>query len=350
MKYADLIEKLEFDDLKEIVEKYSNKQIKLTENIFETINMREDSHSRLLLWLLNAKGKDKNSLQYRFLKNFIKLLDDLGYISDVDVDDLAGDIEVTTQESCKPDNTENSKSIDILLSSQEAKFICVIENKLDAKINVDDNGVTQLEYYYNFVNQEDYNEYKKLCLFLCPSTQKYLKYKNGKDKKVKAVCNKDKIKLKNKDYTNEKFSDLLDNLDYKSIEHSDIALILYQTLLNSDGFDCDAFMSNEARNNFLKKISDIKQYENTTNYDFEIDKLMKELSLDKQREILREYVQYWEFYAKFVEGYSKIVPTKIKDSEAQYVYMWNVCNKIKKFKDKPEYEKLKNIVKEIAPK
>ncbi len=116
-------------------------------------------------WLINARGKEKDSVHYLFLKEFINYLKDMKFIEtdDVDlfIDDFANDI---TMENC---TCENCKQMDICFSSEKANFICTIENKLDAKINTDTTtNKTQIEYYTDYINKAFENYKIKLFLFL----------------------------------------------------------------------------------------------------------------------------------------------------------------------------------------
>ena len=63
-------------------------------------------------------------------------------------------------------------------------------------------------------------------------------------------------------------------------------------------------------------------------------------------EIIRQYIEYWEQDSKFIDGYSDIVEVII-DNKKQYIYMWDVCEKLKKeFPEK--YKLLRKEEKEIV--
>ena len=329
MKYDEIKEKIK-DLSKEILESLIEKNDgnKNAFNVFNILNLKEDSHSELLKWLFYVKGKDENSIQYAFMKEFITYLVDMAYIPDnVEIEKfvtlLSNDIDVQVQYTCKIEGTTN-KYIDILFSSENAKFICVIENKLDAGINTDERGVTQLEHYVNYINNDQtYKDYKKLFLFLSPMTDKL------ENKFCKTVCKWNKwnqVKCMGNDFTNRKFRCLLKELGYKTIEYSDIVLFIYKALkkinINSkkDYFEY-----------YFKKFSELiieanKSYKiedgnKTGNFNIQLKAIMNDVQNNKNssemfKYILNQYIEYWEFFAEYIGGgYSRIVDVEYKDEK-----------------------------------
>lgn len=373
MNYNELLNELSFDDLKNIISKYMNSKKNDNFNIFQVLNMREDSHSELLKWLLNTKNNN-NKLQYYFLKNFIEYLSEMKdnkyreYIkisSDNFINNLAEHIKVPAKITCHfPD--DKCKYIDVLFYSKQAKFVCIIENKLDANINTDNKGKTQLEYYHDYIEEEEkYKDYEKLFLFLSS-------YDLSK-KQVKTVCKNDKLEkflYKEIDISNKKFGYLLNKLNYKCIEHSDIILILYKTLIQLD-INIEIQPSNEQKINILEDIckfipresknkeiiSDIiEAYKNncdisikTSNFNFAIGKFLNKYKQETINDILKQYIEYWEYHNDFVSGYSKIVPTGKKDKDGinYFININSALSKIKDQKFKDDYEKLDNELKDF---
>ena len=189
MKYQEICDKLK-DDCKQLellCEKYKDKsKYKDQYNIFKLLNFRENSHSALFKWLINAKDKEKNSLQYLFLKEFINFLIDMEYIETDDVEKftqiISSDLKMENC-ACKTQN-KHYKQMDICFSSNNANFVCAIENKLDAKINKDNKtNKTQLEYYSNHIN-ENFLNHKKLLIYLCANSNL-----NTKTDKILQNCN-----------------------------------------------------------------------------------------------------------------------------------------------------------------
>lgn len=366
MNYGELLEKVEFEQLKSIIEKYKSDNVSVSDkdfNIFKVLNMREDSHTELLKWLLDTRGKGKDSIQYHFLKNFLTYLsemkDDFGNnyieISNEFVNNIATDINIPDKNTCNLPNT-NCKFIDLLFVSEKAKFVCIVENKLDAKINVDysnDKGFTQLEYYYNYLNKEYKNFPNKLLLFLskdCKIAQKEVK-KICKNKSNKDICMTNTISKKEEVITYQPFSTLLNNFGYRDIEHSDIALILYNTL-NELNIEINKQLSKNEKLEILKQIqvfindesnnkeilsniinmlsSKVELLPKTDHFNFDIRQFMND-NPKYNYAILKQYIEYWESKCKFVNGYSKILDCVI-NGKNYGIYFCDICNKYKELK------------------
>ncbi len=320
-------------------------------NIFEKINMRENSHSELLKWLLDVKGKAEDSIQYSFMKEFITYIVDKGYIDkgyinkeniDNFIEKLIQDIDIPEQNTCNIENIPNCKYIDILLKSENAKFVCVIENKLDATINTDEKGKTQLEYYYEYVDKnDDYNDYTKLFILLSPKIGE-LTEENVEN--VKKICRKDSIICKGKKF--KIFGKYLKELKvYKTIEYSDIALFIYKFLKNQN-YNYNHDYIKEKSKKFYKAVDDKYEKENKNKtiikhlinnplgsfhklrrFDIPMRKIM-EIMKEPEDElfILKQYVEYWEYKSKFIGGgYTKII-----DIDGEPEYLWNILENVRK--------------------
>lgn len=111
-------------------------------NLFDTIKMNENSHTHFLVHLL------KN---YPFITNkFLRLC--VG--EEKGLTKLETELEINEQENFTlEDGREGSIDIFIESNNNEDKFVCVIENKLDAKPNKDEDGKSQFEKYRDFVKE-----------------------------------------------------------------------------------------------------------------------------------------------------------------------------------------------------
>ena len=152
--------------------------------------INEECHSKILAWLLNAQGKNENTLQYCFLKKFLQNLQGLN-IENIDtfMKELSTDLVVITEYN----------HIDIFLYSKNADFVCVIENKIDSEL-----GNEQLKRYSDFINNSEYASCKyKSFVYL----RRYINTKNKSDEKQ-----------------------ILEN-KYQEIEYSDIANMIDKSVL-----------------------------------------------------------------------------------------------------------------------
>ena len=313
-------------------------------NIFEKINMRENSHSELLKWLLDVKGKAEDSIQYSFMKEFITYIVDKGYIDkgyinkeniDNFIEKLIQDIDIPEQNTCKFEKIPNCKYIDILLESQSEKFVCVIENKLDATINTDENGKTQLEYYNEYVNNK-YKDYEKIFILLSP------KIKELENEKIQKICRKEFVTYNSNKFENN-FGEYLNALGvYKTIEYSDIVLFIYK-FFKTNQYDYNdikeqskkfynvvcAKYNKENKNkeilkNLIKKPFD--SFPKLRRFDVPMREIMKEKDIDFIFFVLKQYIEYWEYKSKFIGGgYTKIIDI---DGE-QPKYLWSILEDIK---------------------
>lgn len=108
----------------------------------------EKCHSLVIAMLLNAKNQKEDDIRYCFLKNFINSLNDC---QNIDFNKLISDINVEVEHK-----TNNNSSIDILLYSNNASFVCVIENKIDCEL-----GESQLKKYKTYIEEsEKFSNYK----------------------------------------------------------------------------------------------------------------------------------------------------------------------------------------------
>ncbi len=190
----------------EVISKYNEYVKNKSFNLFETIQMPETSHTKFIAALLNIKGKDKNSPQYVFMRNFLQKIqmENIDNLTDLMIQDMIVETEYKTPFGI----------IDIFIYSQKANFVCVIENKIYAKI-CNNNG-PQLKRYYEYIkNTAPYKDCNKKFVFISV----YL------------------------DKLNRQTKNLLKEFDYVSIEHSDTALFINDEMLSKckDDFQRELF-------------------------------------------------------------------------------------------------------------
>lgn len=190
-----------------------------TFNLFDIIQMRERSHSKLLAWLLDVKGKTQNSIQFMFLKNFLAKYYDTN-LTNIEkiMPILCENFSVYNEYPTKDKYGKKNGDIDILVYSKEAKLLLIIENKLDAKICTR-NGKTQIERYYEYITGcQNFKNIEPKFMYVCSYseqlTEKYVKNITIHDTPVLEIS----------------ISNLLDKFGYEVVEHSDIILMLNNIL------------------------------------------------------------------------------------------------------------------------
>lgn len=328
MKYCEKLKYLSLNELQNIKNEYEKAYIKSEKydfNVFSILNLREDSHTELLAWLLNAKNKEKNSIQYQFLRDFLRndYLDikNLGIdiFNDSVLDVLISGLEVKIQEPSKDDNGNKNGEIDVFLISKPLNFVCLIEVKLDAKTSINKDEIDQIDRYRSFL-EKYYKDYKKCLVFLCAAVDKQVEQK----KYISELLNK--------------------KTQYQVIEYSDIALIIYNILKNNDNEFSNVKVHNKITYSLLKELSKYLHNDNFSRVKILLDSINnneniletlitdtylnttikyekpkncnlpllailneKNSDIDFIYNLLRQYVQYWEYNNDFVSGYSEIV-------------------------------------------
>lgn len=200
-----------------VIERYVEQKQSKKEafNLFEIVQMRETSHTKFLAWLLDVKNKSKNSLQFQFMKKFLEKINIETQNLDDFVNLLSEDVFV------KAEYSTDSGNIDIFIYSKKANFVCIIENKIDAKICIGKNGKSQIERYYNFVNSKaEFETCKQMFVFITGYSE---------------ILRKSDLEL-------------LNNYQYQIIEQSDIAEIIDDETLNA--------CSDEAVKEIVKQYKD----------------------------------------------------------------------------------------------
>lgn len=217
-------------------------------NVFEILNVGENSISRLLEWLLNTNGgrnTDIEKIKYDFCSKFLKKF-------------TGTESELEYCMTLNPPNNNyngNNAKFDILLHAKfkkdEKEYIYVIENKKNANINCnkrvenlfqknDIEYVTQVEMYNHIIkNYKKSNEgkyHEPVFLFICAhefyldnrelNTDINKQARNNltiRDKEGNPYNKFETRKLSVKTLLTEKFN-------YKIVEHKELILILYNIL------------------------------------------------------------------------------------------------------------------------
>ena len=281
-------------------------------NIFYNIDMVENSHTKLLLWLLNVKKK--GTIQYYFLKEFLSNKE----LNIKNADEIITEIIkeenykfVTDQhKSCDTSGNENGY-IDIFMHSKIAHFVCAIEVKLDAKISTTKQG-NQLKRYYDYIKLEKYKPYKyKKIIYLCTYSEK-----EGQ-------------KHINENAT---IDNVLEQYEYVTIEHSDIVLMLYKVL--KEHYKQPKFYKDFSI--YFNKFNAKGRYCGNT---YEI---LNVLSESDAVNLLYQYIDNWQYYNK------RGTYTAIVRIDNDYVYLYEICKKyISLLTSFEEFTNLDNNIKEI---
>lgn len=332
-KYMENLNKMPLSWLKNLKTKYENSDNNCAYfNSISVLNMREDSHTEALAYLLDVKNKE--SLQYSFTKMFLQNddlnLKDIGIKDDTILDRLISTLKVEIQKEIINENNQKNGQIDIFMISEELKFVCIIEVKLDAKTSVNRENLNQLIRYRSYLDRV-YKDYNKCLIYLCSAVDKQVQ----KNQKVKT---------------------LIEQNNYKVVEHSDVALFLYKILkdkpvslkehnkttvyllkeisqyLKGPNLNKINVVLNSIENN--KSILDVPildsileknlNYVKPKNCNIPLISILKINNENFVEKFFRQYVEYWEFSNRFTCGYSKIIDG---------YYMYDVLNKLKENKE-----------------
>ncbi len=131
-------------------------------NIFNALKLQNNEirHSNFLAWIMSPF--ETHGLGDYFLKEFLKSV-----IKDYSLDENIG-ISLKDIVFLNLDDTEikrEYKNIDLLLISQQSKFVCIIENKIWTGEHD-----CQLERYAEIVSSE-FKDFKKLYIYLSPTNE-----------------------------------------------------------------------------------------------------------------------------------------------------------------------------------
>ena len=204
---------------------------------------------------------------------------------------------------------------DIVLISDNARFICVIENKIAAKIQADTN-CTQIEKYKKETNDK-YPDYDKAFVFICANNDTYPNENFIKH----CSCTNYNGKYKDKNV-----KDLLDDNQYIILEHYDIVQILYNYLLKNetDLFENNILIPTSKFNDEVFKILGNKEVKAREKIPFM--SILKDKEYKQIIYLLCQYIEYCELHRTCNAETDNFIPyTKIVDKNL----LWNICCDIK---------------------
>ena len=277
-------------------------------NVFNSINLlnHENYNSNLFANFLDIKFK-YNDNEISFAKLFLKYLTkEFGWEFDLE------NIKIEDIEIKRELPTEERKRIDIFIGYKE-KFAVIIENKIWA-----DDGYKQLENYYNYVKNQEYD--KIYIIYLTPyerepseeslskelykekGSELYEKFKNIKHEEIGKWI-KDSI-LENEEFSFLHNEDKENNKnDYKLLKSALIQIIYNEKSISGENEEGD--MTETEIKKVLKEnlFKDIKTIEKADEYIEMFDKV-KNLLVKQKIQILIEFTKKINEYIK-AKGYKE---------------------------------------------
>lgn len=271
-------------------------------NVFNSINLlnHENYNSNLFANFLEIKFKH-NGNKISFAKLFLKYLtEEFGWEFDLE------NIKIEDIEIKRELPTEERKRIDIFIGYKE-KFAVIIENKIWA-----DDGYKQLENYYNYVKNQEYD--KIYIIYLTPyerepseeslskelykekGSELYEKFKNIKHEEIGKWI-KDSI-LENEEFSFLHNEDKENNKnDYKLLKSALIQIIDNEKSISGENEEGD--MTETEIKKVLKEnlFKDIKTIEKADEYIEMFDKV-KNLLVKQKIQILIEFTKKIDNYLK----------------------------------------------------
>lgn len=304
-QYEENLDNLTSDNLINIIEyfkvpEYEKKRDNYS-NVFYLMNLRENTHSELLTWLFNYQENDI-SIRKEFTKEFLKL--------------------VGVEEEIKTVKTQvKSKNgiPDIIIETNNT--VIIVEVKLDAKtsVTIDELGKrrTQYERYQNYYENEYQNKKNKEYILIYTTEERLKKEKNFflKEKRIKEMAG----------------IDIVDELNYKRLEFSDIVLILFSILKT----DIQNIKSDEEQNaitiNFIKNFIGMVKNENNISI---IENVLNKIEKNSKCKITKEKLGTWDYKrplrcnVHLNEFLNKLTEEYVKNLLIQYIEYWLYCNPI----------------------
>ena len=312
-------------------------------NTLEQKNMGENSISELYKWLFDVTSntsdtKIKELKEYCIKEFLLKIEDNIrvnsknnsknGIAFDKFINSVISDL--------KPQKNEDNLKIcntDIVLISDNAKFVCVIENKIAAKIQADTN-CTQIE-KYKIETKYKYPDYDKAFVFICANDDYYPTCK---------LTDKHCSKEYNGEYKNKEIKELLYKNDYVILEHYNIVQILYNLLFekNKDLFENDILIPTCHFNDEVLGILVNKEANAYEKIDFK--SILEKENYKTIIHLLCQYIEYCELHRTANKDnfnpYTKIINGKL---------LWNICEDIKK-ENSEKWEEIYSKYSEYLPK
>ena len=321
--YTKALKNLTREDSKRVIEDFDIDEYKSRcnnySNVFYLMNLREDTHSEFIAWLFDCHEDNKDSFRSKFVKEFFESID-----FDIDKEDI---ICVETQVS----NDEGRP--DIVIETKNS--VIIIEVKLDARTSItkDENKIRRTQYErYKILAKKKYKEKKREYILIYSSKSRLKKEKN--------------FYIETTLYKELEGIEIVKKLDYKTIEFSDIVLILYKILEKEKLYVTENTQkSNEITLKFMETfvkslnnreniykinsfISSIKchpeslidksflmthNYRRPKNCNIHIKQIIKDNNkiLDIEQ-LLIHYIDYWQYNDLIINSYTKIVEIENK--------------------------------------
>lgn len=149
------------DEVQRLLDEISNNTMAF--NILEITGMGEHEirHSNLLSWFF---GDNEHGLRYKIFEGFLEKV--IENNSDCEfIDELKYYLYLNDKERNLTIYREKN-SIDILIVDESNKFVFTIENKLNAPERIDGKDGGQLKKYYEYINKNYRDKYKKYFIYL----------------------------------------------------------------------------------------------------------------------------------------------------------------------------------------
>ena len=311
-EYEKKLEELKPYELQSIienfdVEKYESKRDNYS-NVFYLMNLRENTHSEILMWLFDFTRNGHFNICQEFTKEFLK---------SIGIKDAYSDINVKSQE-----NNENGRP-DIII--EVGKYVVILEVKLDAKTSIvpdkDGKRRTQYERYKNFAESEYPNKEKK-----------YILIYTG-DKRLK----KEKDFFIDNNHIDEMNGNkIIELLGYESIEFSDIVLLLYSILKNKINAEQTIEKQNKLTLELIKFFSSLLKdnSDNKKNNIAKIKAISENIDNNKSVKINEKQLKIWKYKRpkqcniSIIESLNLLNIDTIENLLIQYVEYWLFCNTI----------------------
>ena len=308
-------------------------------NTLEQKNMGENSISELYKWLFDVTSNTSDTkikeLKEYCIKEFLLKIKDNIRVNSKNVIEFDNFINSVISDLEPQKNEDNLKicNTDIVLISDNAKFVCIIENKIAAKIQADTNR-TQIEKYKK-ETEDKYPDYYKAFVFICANDDYYPKCE---------LTDKHCSKEYNGKYRNIKIEKLLYDNDYVILEHYNIVQILYNFLFenNKDLFENDILIPTYHFNDEVFGILVNKEANASEKIDFK--SILEKENYKTIIHLLCQYIEYCELHRTTNKDnfnpYTKIINKKL---------LWNICCDIKEHSD-TEWKNVEHLADELAKK
>lgn len=300
-----------------------NKDDNQYRNILEQKNIGETSISELYKWIFDVTSNTsdvriKKLKEYCIKEFLLKIKDNIKDKNNCTIKNLDALINLVISDL----RLVTIDYTDIALISQNANFVCAIENKIAAKIQTYGDDSTQIEKYKE-VTIKNYSDYNKAFVFICANKDYY-----PEDDFINHCSNKKKYNGK---YKKAKVKQLLEDNGYIILEHYDIVEILYNYLLENNKILFDKNRILIPTYHFNEEVSNIlgdNENEAKASEKIPFLSILKDKEYKQIIYLLCQYIEYCELHRTSNAKTDNFIPyTKIIDKKL----LWNICYDIKKY-------------------